>query len=156
MLSKYLLIWTFINLNSPISACLPVCASHGTNSFWLCNKISVVPNKVPNIVPNKVSFQRVRNVDTRWWYKSCKKIFFILSKKNSFWSVWDIKYKPTTLMDKGNDHLIEFHLTFSVDRNFLLIWVFDWNFYFFNLVSWSNFTWHFQLIESSNNGILSF
>ncbi len=30
----------------------------------------------------------------------------------------------------GNDHLIEFHLTFSVDRNFLLIWAFDQNFYF--------------------------
>ncbi len=25
----------------------------------------------------------------------------------------------------GNDHLIEFHLTFSVDRNFLIIWAFD-------------------------------
>ena len=26
---------------------------------------------------------------------------------------------------RGNDHLIEFHLTFSVDRNFLIIWAFD-------------------------------
>jgi hypothetical protein len=24
-----------------------------------------------------------------------------------------------------NDHLIEFHLTFSVDRKFLIIWAFD-------------------------------
>ncbi len=54
------------------------------------------------------------------------------------------------VVNVGNDHLIEFHLTFSVDRNFLLIWAFDQNFLFFILVSWSNFTWHFQLIESSN------
>ncbi len=57
---------------------------------------------------------------------------------------------------EGNDHLIEFHLTFSVDRNFLIIWAFDRNFYFFILVSWSNYLTCFQLIDSSNNGILGF
>ena len=35
----------------------------------------------------------------------------------------------------GNDHLIEFHLTFSVDRNFLLIQAFDRKFFNFFLVS---------------------
>jgi hypothetical protein len=39
------------------------------------------------------------------------------------------------VVNVGNDHLIEFHLTFSVDRNFLLIWAFDQNFLFFILVS---------------------
>jgi hypothetical protein len=33
--------------------------------------------------------------------------------------------KKTIPMWMGNDHLIEFHLTFSVDQNFLIIWAFD-------------------------------
>ncbi len=47
--------------------------------------------------------------------------------------VFPIKF-PVDIFE-GNDHLIQFHLTFSVDRNFLLIWAFDQNFYFFILVS---------------------
>ncbi len=47
--------------------------------------------------------------------------------------------------------LIEFHLIFSVDQNFLLNLVFDQNFFFFfcQLIK-------FHLIKSSNNGILAF
>ncbi len=52
--------------------------------------------------------------------------------------------------------LTEIHLTFSVDQNFLLIWAFDRNFYFFILVSWSNLTWSFQLIKTFINVILKF
>jgi hypothetical protein len=65
-----------------------------------------------------------------------------------------------------NDHLIEFHLTFSVDRKFLIILAFDRiNFWrliqifnnesliFYHLIE---FFETFQLIKSSNNGILSF
>jgi hypothetical protein len=52
--------------------------------------------------------------------------------------------------------LIEFHLTFSVDQNFLLNLVLDRNFFFLFFVNWSNFTWSFQLVESSNNGIFAF
>jgi hypothetical protein len=57
----------------------------------------------------------------------------------------------------GNDHLIEFHLTFSVDRKFLIIWAFDqinfWrlieifnneSFIFYQLIE---FFESFQLIE---------
>jgi hypothetical protein len=63
----------------------------------------------------------------------------------------------TNLRIKGNDHLIEFHLTFSVDRKFLIIWAFDlinfWrlikifnneSFIFYHLIE---FFESFQLIE---------
>ncbi len=39
------------------------------------------------------------------------------------------------LPETGNDHLIEFHLTFSVDRNFLIIWAFDRKFHN-QLIEW--------------------
>jgi hypothetical protein len=39
----------------------------------------------------------------------CQKVKYVMSKGE----IW------------GNDHLIEFHLTFSVDRKFLLIKAFD-------------------------------
>ena len=106
----------------------------------------------------------------------------------------DMRCEITNLRIKGNDHLIEFHLTFSVDRKFLIIWAFDlinfWrlikifnneSFIFYHLIelfetfqliksfinvilryfklsiNWQKRTDRFwQLIESSNNGILSF
>ncbi len=70
-----------------------------------------------------------------------------------FPNIWPQKLKEGKW--KGNDHLIEFHLTFSVYQNFLLNKAFDQNFFFF-FFTWSNFTWSFQLIKTFINVILSY
>ena len=50
------------------------------------------------------------------------------------------------VIEWGNDHLIEFQLIEIVFYHLIKIL----------LITWPNFTWPNQLIESSNNGILSF
>jgi len=47
-------------------------------------------------------------------------------------------FRVSKLNKRENDHLIEFHLTFSVDQKFLIIWAFD------QILFW-------RLIESFNN-----
>ena len=51
---------------------------------------------------------------------------------------WDFKHILANWKLSENDHLTEFHLTFSVDRKFLIIWAFDRIFFW-------------RLIESFNN-----
>ncbi len=51
-----------------------------------------------------------------------------IEKKFENWHNKPPKSKP---FKKTGGRLTEIHLTFSVDRNFLLIWAFDQNFYFF-------------------------
>jgi hypothetical protein len=112
----------------------------------------------------KINFKRIKLEGKKWVLKErffVKTPFqlsfyesFILAEKIYFLNilpVWVARYRHTGKRSLDQISLDIFSWSkFSVN---LGVWSEFFNFF---LVSWSNFTWSFQLIKSSNNGILGF